>query len=73
MTDDLPASVAAVAAAGVAVACCVVPVLFSAGVVTALAGIGLAVWLVILLGGGLISAGFLGLWRRHRRSANGRC
>jgi hypothetical protein len=54
------------AVAGVAVLCCAVPALLSAGVVTTLVGIGLRNWLIVLPGAGLA---ILGMHRvlQHRR------
>jgi hypothetical protein len=57
----------ALAAAGVAIACCAIPVLFSAGVATALAGIGLGNWLIIVLGAGLATIGAARIWRHRSR------
>jgi hypothetical protein len=55
------------AVALVAVACCALPVVISAGVVTTLAGIGLRNWLIVLAGGGLAILGIARLLQRRRR------
>jgi hypothetical protein len=66
VTDEHQPVLVAAAVAGVAVLCCALPVLLSAGVVTTVAGIRLRNWLVVLVGGGLAILGSFRL-RRHRR------
>jgi hypothetical protein len=56
----------AAALAGAAALCCALPLLLSAGVATALAGLGLGNWLIVLLGAGLAVVG-IGRIRRHGR------
>jgi hypothetical protein len=56
----------AAAAAGAAVLCCVLPLLLSAGVASALAGLGVGYWLIVPLGAGLAVVG-IGIRRRGRR------
>ena len=63
----------ALGAAAVAVdLCCGAPVLLSAGVLTALAGLGLGSWLVLAIGAAVVVAALVRIARRTHAAATAR-